>query len=253
MCFRWMEKKSTDFHYNGSIMIKKLLIVLTCCLAIPSLSFAQVHNTLTAKEKQQGWKLLFDGKSTKGWHTYNKTTIGDEWKVTNGELWLDPKPGALDIATDQEYENFELMLEWKIDSCGNSGIFFNAVESPKYKYGFHTGPEMQILHNDCHPDGKIPKHRAGNLYDLIASPTESAKGPGEWNQVRILSNKGHLEFWLNGVKQVETTMYTPEWEEMIKRSKFVEWPDFGKPRKGKIMLQEHGSRVWFRNIKLREL
>jgi hypothetical protein len=234
-------------------MIKKLLAILTVCVAMVNNSVAQGNNTLTAKEKQEGWKLLFDGKTTQGWHTYNKTTIGDEWKVTNGELWLDPKPGALDIATDEDYENFELTLDWKIDSCGNSGIFFHAVESPKYNFGFHTGPEMQILHNDCHPDGKFPKHRAGNLYDLIASPTESVKGPREWNHVRILTNKGHLEFWLNGVKQIETAMYTPEWEAMIKGSKFVQWPDFGKSRKGKIMLQEHGSRVWFRNIKIREL
>lgn len=213
----------------------------------------QVHNTLTAQEKKDGWQLLFDGKTTQGWHTYNKTTIGNEWKVSNGELWLEPKPGALDIATDKEFENFELSLEWKIDSCGNSGVFFNAVESPNYEFGWHTGPEMQILHNDCHPDGKNPKHRAGNLYDLIASSTESAKAPGVWNRARIVSNRGHLEFWLNGVKQVETTMFTPEWVAMIKGSKFAKYPDFGMSRKGKIMLQEHGSRVWYRNIKIREL
>ncbi|MBL7850887.1 MAG: DUF1080 domain-containing protein [Cyclobacteriaceae bacterium] len=233
--------------------MKKFIATMTLAYAISGLAFAQGHNTLTDQEKKEGWQLLFDGKTTKGWHTFNKKTIGDEWKVTNGELWLDPKPGALDIATDKEYENFELLIEWKIDSCGNSGIFINAVESPKYEFGYYTGPEMQVLHNECHPDGKIPKHRAGNLYDLIASSTESARGPREWNQVRILVNKGHLEFWLNGVKQVETTMFTPEWEAMIKDSKFKKYPDFGKARKGRIMLQEHGSRVWYRNIKIREL
>lgn len=216
-------------------------------------SMAQSHNTLTAAEKKEGWKLLFDGQTTKGWHDYNKKTIGAMWKVSNGELWLDPVNGAADITTDSEFENFELRLEWKIDSCGNSGIMFNVNESPAYKYGYYTGPEMQILHNDCHPDGKIVKHRAGNLYDLIASPTESVKGPKEWNTVKIISNKGHLEFWLNDVKQVETTMYTPEWAAMLKESKFVKYPDFGTFRKGRIQLQEHGSRVWFRNIKIREL
>lgn len=231
----------------------KVLATLMLLVGLAGCSVAQKHNTLTAQEKKHGWQLLFDGTTTRGWHTYNKNTIGDEWTVTNGELWLNPRPGALDIATDKEFENFELSLEWKIDSCGNSGIFINAVESPTYEFGYYTGPEMQILDNGCHPDNKFPKHRAGNLYDLIASPIESVKGPKEWNQVRIISNRGHLEFWLNGVKQLETTMFTPEWEAMIKESKFVKYPDFGKSRKGKIMLQEHGSRVWFRNIKIKEL
>ncbi len=233
-------------------MIRLLASMVLCAVAIGG-AFAQGSNTLTDLEKKQGWQLLFDGSSTKGWHTYNKKTIGAEWHVTDGTLWLDPVPGSRDIVTDREFGDFELLLEWMIDSCGNSGVFFNVVESSTYEFGWHTGPEMQILHNACHPDGKIPKHRAGNLYDLIASETESVKGPRQWNQVRILNEKGHLEFWLNGVKQVETTMFTPQWYAMIKASKFVEFPDFGKARRGKIMLQEHGSRVWFRNIKIREL
>jgi len=232
--------------------MKRYLVILLLTTTLGPL-FAQTHNTLSAQEKKEGWKLLFDGQTTKGWHDYNRSTIGAMWKASNGELWLDPQPGAADIVTDSEYENYELRLEWKIDSCGNSGIIFNVSESPNYKFGWYTGPEMQILHNDCHPDGKIVKHRAGNLYDLIASPTESVKGPKEWNAVKIISNRGHLEFWLNDVKQVETTMFTPEWEDMIKASKFVRYPDFGKFKKGRILLQEHGSRVWFRNIKLREL
>ncbi|MBL7845842.1 MAG: DUF1080 domain-containing protein [Cyclobacteriaceae bacterium] len=231
--------------------MKKIITFLLCLISLTSL--AQPHNTLSPQEKKQGWKLLFDGKSTRGWHEYGQKTIGNFWKASNGELWLDPHTGVKDIVTEGEFENFELKLEWKIDSCGNSGIMFNVVESAAYEFGYYTGPEMQILHNDCHPDGKIVKHRAGNLYDLIASPVESAKAPKKWNSVRIVSNKGHLEFWLNEVKQVETTMYTPEWEAMLKNSKFVKYPDFGKARKGHILLQEHGSRVWFRNIKIREL
>lgn len=233
--------------------MKRLLLSLVLVLMVTGMAIAQRNNVLTEQEKKQGWQLLFDGKTTKGWHTFNKPSIGQEWKVTDGELWLDPVPGAIDIVTDREFGDFELLLDWKVDSCGNSGVFFNVVEAAKYKYGWHTGPEMQILHNECHPDGKIPKHRAGNLYDMIASETESVKGPRQWNQVRILNEKGKLEFWLNGVKQVQTTMFTPEWFAMIKASKFVEFPDFGKSRKGRIMLQEHGSRVWFRNIKIREL
>ncbi len=241
--------------------MKKYLILATLVVSTGWL-MAQNHNALTASEKKDGWKLLFDGKTTAGWRDYNKKTINPTWKVSNGELWHDPKLSSeADIITDGEFENFELRLEWKIDSCGNSGIIFNSLESEAYKHAYETGPEMQILDNACHPDSKFPKHRAGNLYDLIASPVESVKPALQWNAVKIISNKGHLELWLNEVKQAETTMFTPEWEELIKGSKFFnklpngapEYPDFGKFRKGHIMLQEHGSRVWFRNIKIREL
>jgi len=232
--------------------MRKTLVVLSVILFVGT-SYAQEHNTLSKQEKNEGWKLLFDGKTTNGWHEYNQPTIGKFWQASNGELWLNPQQGVKDIVTEGEFENFELRLDWKIDSCGNSGVMFNVNESSKYEFGYYTGPEMQILHNDCHEDGKIVKHRAGNLYDLIASPQESAKAPNQWNSVRIISNKGHLEFWLNDVKQVETTMYTPEWEAMLKKSKFLKYPDFGKFRKGRIALQEHGSRVWFRNIKIKEL
>ena len=215
---------------------------------------AQTINTLTKEEKAAGWKLLFDGKSTSGWHNFNKQTIGSAWKVNEGILFLDPRdPGRGDILTEKEYENFELMLEWKVDTCGNSGIIINVVESSKYKAGWNTGPEMQIIDNACHPDAKIFKHRAGNLYDLIASPDESVRPAREWNKVVISSNHGHLQFWLNDVKQVETMMFTPEWEALIQGSKFEAHADFGKAQKGRILLQDHDNLVWFRNIKIREL
>lgn len=216
---------------------------------------AQDLNTLTKEEKKEGWKLLFDGKTTKGWHVYRNRTNGAAWSVTpEGELWFNPKAeGTGDLLSDGEFENFELKLDWKLEAGGNSGIIFNAAESEKYQWAWNTGPEMQILDNDGHPDGKNLKHRAGDLYDLISTRQESVKAPMEWNTVRIVSNKGHLELWLNDVLQVETTMYTPEWAGLIKGSKFVKHPDFGTIRKGHLMLQDHGHHVWFRNIKIREL
>lgn len=229
--------------------------ILTLFLFCTSLSLtAQSNNTLTSKEKKDGWKLLFDGKTTNGWHVYMHKSDGSGWQARNGELFLDPKTrGGGDLLSDNEYENFELTLEWKLEPGGNSGVIFNCIESPQYKEAWNTGPEMQILDNNKHEDGKIPKHRAGNLYDLIASKQESVKAPMEWNAVKIISNKGHLELWLNGVLQVETTMFTPEWEALIKGSKFANHPGFGTFRKGHLMLQDHGHWVWYRNIKIREL
>lgn len=233
--------------------MKHLITILIVAITI-SIGYSQSSNTLTEKEMGEGWKLLFDGKTTSGWRNFNKDKIGAAWKVAEDVLYLDTstKDGG-DIVTDKEYENFEFSIEWMIEPCGNSGIIFNAVESPSYKWGYNTGPEMQVLDNTCHPDAKIKKHRAGNLYDLIESPTESVKPANEWNLAKIISNKGHLELWLNDVKQVETTMFTPEWEALIKGSKFKSMPDFGKAKKGHIMLQDHGDKVSFRNIKIKEL
>lgn len=235
-------------------MTFKVAGLVFAAMVIATTLHAQSNNTLTKQEKKDGWKLLFDGKSTKGWHVYLNKTDGTGWQARDGELFLDPTaPGGGDLMSDGEYENFELTLEWKLEAGGNSGIIFNAAESSKYKEAWNTGPEMQILDNDTHPDGKFPKHRSGNLYDLIASRQESTKAPMEWNKVKIISNKGHLELWLNDVLQVETTMFTPEWEALIKGSKFAKHPDFGTYRKGHLMLQDHDHRVWFRNIKIKEL
>lgn len=238
--------------------MKNYIVVLL--FALVSVSSQAQDNTLSKKEMKAGWKLLFDGKSLAGWHNFKSDIIGEAWSVTDGSIHLNKTQqegfqvkGGGDIVTQGEFENFEFQLEWKIAPCGNSGIIFNVVEAPEYQYVWQTGPEMQVLDNTCHPDAKIEKHRAGNLYDLIQSPTESVKPANEWNQVKIISNKGMLVLWLNGVKQVETEMYTPAWETLIKGSKFKDMPGFGKSRKGKISLQDHGDLVWYKNIKIKEL
>lgn len=161
--------------------------------------------------------------------------------------------GGGDIVTEEEYENFELSLEWKIQACGNSGVMFNVQEGASHERAWHTGPEMQVLDNSCHPDAKIIKHRAGDLYDLISCTTETVKPAGEWNLAKIVSKNGKYEFWLNGVKNVEFTMRTPEWKKLVAGSKFKSMPDFGKFIKGRISLQDHGDQVWYRNIKIKEL
>jgi len=213
-------------------------------------------NTLTNKEKKEGWQLLFDGKTTKGWHNYGKKGISPLWKVEDGALLMSQK-GAEDIATDKEYENFEFQLEWKIAEGGNSGIYYLVKEDPKkYVKGWYTGPEMQILDDDKHPDaprGKDGNRKAGSLYDLIPATNKQLRPVGQWNHVRIIVNKGKVEHWLNGSKVVEYDLNGPEFAELVKGSKFSTLPDFAKFRKGRIVLQDHGDLVWFRNMKIKKL
>lgn len=224
---------------------------------------APADNTLTDKEKSAGWQLLFNGSTLDGWHSYGKKATGKDWIIADGAIYLDTKPKAAgaaqqrdagDILTAVDYQDFELALDWKIGACGNSGVLYNVVEDPaKYDYIWQTGPEMQILDNSCHPDSKFPKHRAGDLYDMRECKYVTVKPAGEWNHMRIISKGGKVEHWLNNRKVVTYDMNAPEWQQLIAGSKFKDMPDFGKARKGKIALQDHGDPVWFKNIKIRKL
>jgi len=209
----------------------------------------------------QKWTNLFDGKTTKGWHSFTKTTAGEAWTVDNGTIVLDPaakkagKEGG-DLVTDDSFNDFHLQLEWKIAKNGNSGIVFFVQDDPiKYKNTWHTGPEMQVLDNDGHPDGKIISHRAGDLYDLIVGKEGVVKPFDEWNKVDIISAKGKLDLILNDVTVVSTHLGDSGWKELIRRSKFAkgESPDFGKIFSGHIALQDHGDKVSFRNIRIQKL
>jgi hypothetical protein len=215
---------------------------------------------IKAAGSDTGWVSLFDGKTTAGWHSYGKTTAGEAWKVADGALYLDTtkKTGwqttGGDICTADEYENFDLKLEWKIAPKGNGGIIFLIHEdTAKYQYVWKTGPEMQVLDNDGHDDGKIPKHRAGDLYDLISSSKETVKPVGEWNEAEIIVKNGTLNFFLNGTNEVSTTLWADSWKKLIAGSKFKDMPDFGTFKKGKIALQDHGNMVWYRNIRIKKL
>lgn len=218
-------------------------------------------SALTEEEQKDGWISLFDGQTTKGWHKYGGKPVGSSWKVVDGTLHLDAsekdnwqiRDGG-DIVSDDEYDNFHFKLEWKIDTCGNSGVIIYIHEdSVKYKWPWMTGPEMQVLDNKCHPDSKIIKHRAGDLYDLITSAPETVKPALEWNLAEVKSLNGNLEFYLNGTKVVSTTMWDEGWKKMIAGSKFKSMKDFGTYKKGRIGLQDHGNNVWFRNIKIKKL
>jgi hypothetical protein len=212
-------------------------------------------------ETENEWISLFDGESLDGWHTYGKETAGSAWKAEDGVLYLDASrkedwqtEGGGDILTEQEFEDFHLQLEWKISKNGNSGIMFYVKEDPeRYEYPWHTGPEMQILDTEGHPDGKIYKHRVGDLYDLIAAEENAAKPVGEWNEVEVISKDAQLDFYLNDVHIVSTSLWDENWQQLIEESKFKDMPDFGAMKRGKIALQDHGDPVWFRNIRIKRL
>ena len=231
-------------------------LLLSSLISISILVGGPVNKTEKPIENKKGWISLFDGKTTKGWHSYGKTTVGEAWKVEDGSIHLDAGKGlsAGDIVTDESFDDFDLKLEWKISKNGNSGVIFFIQDDPKkYEQIWFTGPEMQVLDNDGHPDGKIVKHRAGNLYDLIEGKEGVVKAVGEWNQVEIISNKGKLDLLLNGVTVVSTTLGDDNWKKLIAGSKFKTKPDFGKIFSGHIGLQDHGNEVWFRDIKIKKL
>lgn len=217
---------------------------------------AQKENQLSTTEKEHGWKLLFDGKTSAGWHTYNKKTFGEGWKIEDGTLYRAAsliKGESGDLCTDEMYENFDLKLQWKISKNGNSGIMFLVQESKEYESPYLTGPEMQVLDNEGHPDGKIHKHRAGDLYDLIASYSEPVHRVGEWNDAEIKLDHGTLNLYLNGVLTVTTKLWDAHWNQLVSESKFAKMPGFAKFKTGHIDLQDHGNDVWFRNIRIKTL
>jgi len=210
---------------------------------------AQSPNSLTDEEKAQGWRLLFDGKTGNGWRGFRKDALPEGWQVRDGSLARVEKAG--DIITEDQFDNLELALEWKISEGGNSGIFFRVTEEEDQVW--RTGPEMQVLDNDRHRDGKNPLTMVGSNYAMHAPPADFSAPVGKWNQVRILVDGNHVEYWLNGKKTVEYELFSDDWEARVAKCKFAKMPNYGRAPKGHVALQDHGDMVWFRNIKIRPL
>jgi len=211
----------------------------------PALS-AQAPNTLTSAERAAGWRLLFDGKTTAGWRGFKMDSLPSGWQVVNGALTRVAAAG--DIVTREQFRDFELSLEWNVAPGGNSGIFYRASEDGDAIYW--TAPEMQVLDDARHADGKSRLTAAGSAFGLYPAPAGAVKPAGEWNQVRLLVNGHHVEHWLNGVKVVEYELLSPDWEARVKASKFAPHPHYGRNAKGYIGLQDHGDRVAYRTIKI---
>ena len=200
----------------------------------------------------QEWAVLFDGKQTDALRGYTQQGFpATSWMIDNGALKTVPGQ-AVDLITRERYENFELEYEWKVAPGGNSGVMYRVKETDGPP--FETGPEMQVLDDAKHPDGKTPQTTAGALYGLIApSPAKTLKPVGEFNQAKILVQDGRVEHWLNGARIVEYQWGSPEIEQLIARSKFKDMPGFMKESSGHIAFQHHGEEAWFRNLRIRRL
>ena len=242
-----------------SVTSKNSLKNVECCEKGPL-------NQLTDAEKAQDWLLLFDGKTTNGWRGYNKKNFPSAWIVEEGALKCRSDSGRGEsgradggdlVYAGQRFSNFDLRLEWKVSEGGNSGIFYLGKEVegwPLYK----SALEMQVLDNVKNPDsfrGKNGNRKAGSLYDIIPAKPENSKPAGEWNSIEIICDHGKVVHRQNGVAVLEYELWTPEWKALVSKSKFnglnPDWENIAK--EGVIGLQDHGSDVWFRNIKIRVL
>ena len=204
-------------------------------------------NALTAKERADGWHLLFDGKTTTGWRGFRKQTIPG-WQAIDGALTRIGDGG--DIITVDEFGDFELTLQWSVPRNGNSGVLYRVTEDTDVIW--HHAPEYQVIDNAYEP-GLKPAQHAGANYDLHPPSRDVTKPVGSWNDTRILARGAHVEHWLNGVKVVEYELWTPDWERLVRESKFKDYAKYGRARRGHIGLQDHNDRIRFRNIKIREL
>ena len=219
-------------------MITKIIYLLSLCLFI-GCSF------------EKDWIVLFDGKSVQGLRGYKQSGFPKQsWIVVDGTLKSIPENG-IDLISEDIFEDFELELEWKVEEGGNSGIFYFATE--KSVEIWHSAPEMQVLDNTFHNNGKKSKTSAGALYDLIEPVVENTKPTGEYNHVVIIAKDKHVEHWLNGTKILEYDYQSSEMWELVDKSKFKDMPFFAKAAKGFIGLQGDHGEVWYRKIRIRNL
>jgi hypothetical protein len=203
---------------------------------------------VSAAEKAEGFKPIFDGVSLKGWRAYKSETPPTGWRAVNRELVRDGEGG--DLMTMDRYGDFELRLDWKISAKGNSGIIYRIGDGP---YPWSTGPEYQILDNAGHSDGNSPLTSAGSNFAVNPPVHDVTRPVGEWNESRLIARGNHVEHWMNGVKLLEYEIGSADWEARVKASKFAKMPGYGRQPRGYIALQDHGNLVSYRNIRIKIL
>jgi len=249
-------------------MKNKLIVVLS----ILSIGLMQCKDTtkttkeiveetveITEMEKNENeWEILFDGTSLDQWRGYLAEDMYPEWVIEDGNLAFTPGGGSnKDIISKDQFTNFILSIEWKVSEGGNSGIFWGVHEDDKYPEAYMTGPEIQVLDNERHPDSFVANgtHKAGSLYDMIGCPPELINPAGEWNLcvIEINHDTNEAKVSINDTQVMTFPLHGEKWDEMIANSKFTAWEEFGKYRTGHIALQDHGDKVWYRNIKVKEL
>lgn len=237
-----------------------LIAMIAISVILPALG--QGVNQLSEKDKQEGWVLLFNGKDFSGWRQCNGTEMPANWTIEDQSMKVftgeDRRPGqgaGGDILYgEKKFRDFELSIDWKAGEMANSGIFYYVREVPG-KPIYYAAPEIQVLDNEKATDNQVASHLAGSLYDMIAADPATVNPAGQWNTIVVRVKDGKAIHTQNGVKVVEYTLWTPEWDDLVQNSKFKNFPGFteGISREGYIGLQDHGYTVWFRNIKIREL
>ncbi|GAB3888827.1 3-keto-disaccharide hydrolase [Spirosoma agri] len=247
--------------------MKQLLLTGLLLTTLLAAETPQTPNTLTTKEKKDGWQLLFDGKTTSGWRgAYQDKFPQKGWDVSDGLLTIQQSDGSEsqsygDILTTNEYGDFDLMFDFKLTEGANSGVKYFVVENYPKPKGSAFGLEFQVLDDDKHPDAKLGRNgnrTVGSLYDLIPAKEKQAHPIGDWNTGRVVSKGKHVEHWLNGKKVVEYERGSDQFRELVAMSKY-KTPDynangrFGEAPKGHILLQDHGNKVSYRNIKIKTL
>ncbi len=240
------------------ISILFVLLVVTSCKQEKSNTIKKEDEKNLDKKVTGEWITLFDGSSLDNWRGYLSDSLYAEWSIENGAMAFTPgEHGGKNIITKEKFTDFVLSLEWKVSEGGNSGIFWGIFENEVYAEAYETGPEIQVLDNERHPDALAnPKfHQAGALYDMVQPAYDVCNPAGEWNicviKIDHKSNTGSAS--LNGKVIVEFPVHGEEWNKMIAKSKFKDWKVFGKYQTGHIGLQDHGDKVWYRNIKIKKL
>ncbi len=206
-------------------------------------------NTLTADEVADGWQLLFDGESLSAWRGFKQDGMPGGWQAVDGTLARVAQAG--DIITVEEFDDFELAFDWRVETGDNSGVFFRVTEAADLVW--QSGPEFQVLHNEGHPDGRSPITSAGSNYAVHPPARDVTRPVGEWNTSRIIVRGRHVEHWMNGVQLVEYELGSADWIRRVEASKFAPLARYGREPSGHIAIQDHGDPVAYRNLKVRRL